>query len=449
MGTKLVYSSQNKSVATVDKNGKITAKNPGTTFIDVKSGKMEKHCAVTVMSRDSKDEVITFKEKSNTTYVSKWKFKNKSKYILAIHPDTYLPNDFEKKLDDLIARIEKTSKLQLHPKKKRVQIDCDKPIIWVGGKSDTLGNYYGVNIRSADIALKDETALTVGRWIANCIIYRNNTYMGEVFGSSYGTTIARYALEGSSLINKNYNILPEFYETYDKEWDKITSSKMKGYLSTQNLQSDTEQNFPDYLYKKYGAAKLIKVMNKINAENKKKGCTHAGSVGISAKRCLAICESYTSSSVVEDYTKEFKKKACYAMGPLANKMVKYKAKDGDIISVYAKGYNYAEYYNLPDTSYTGSITYDFTEAMQYFTVNCGQKVTGLYGVGFVCGEEMTLELYDKNDHLLNTITDSGRIDVFQDGAVKVKVSGNAGWNGFILLGRTTNFNKYSTLLALF
>ena len=83
--------------------------------------------------------------------------------------------------------------------------------------------------------------------------------------------------------------------------------------------------------------------------------------------------------------------------------------------------------------------------MRYFTVNCGQKVTGLYGVGFDCGEgEMTLKLYDKNDRLLDTMTGSKRLDVYQDGAVKVEVSGETGINDFILYYYITNFSKYAT-----
>ena len=442
--SKAAYSLRDTSVATVDKNGKITAKSPGTTFVDVKSGTMKKKCAVTVIDKANKADVITFKADSNTTYVSKWKFKNKSKYILAIHPGTYLPNNFETRLDQMIARIEKTSGLQMHPSKKSVETDCDKPVIWVGGRSDTMGDHCGVNIRSADLSLKNEAAVNVGRWIANCMIYRNSTYTGEILGSFYGRTVAQHALKGSSFVDANYKVVPDVIETMESDWESVTASKMESYLTTQNLQSDTESCFSEYLYKTYGASTVNKIIQKINAENKTKGVTNSGGMGISPKRCLTICKSYTSPDVVKDYVKYFKARAKYLMNPLTP-IIDYSAKNGDTIDVTPYGYGWAEYCNYGSAAYSGTVTYDFTEAMKYFTVNCGQKVTGLYGVGFVCGEgEMTLKLYDKNDRLLDTMTGSKRLDVYQDGAVKVEVSGETGINDFILYYYITNFSKYAT-----
>ena len=443
---KVTYSSRNKSVATVDKSGKIIAQKPGTTFIDAKSGKLKKVCAVTVIDKKNQSDILVFKPEKSTTYISKWKFKNKSKYILAIHPNTYLPNNFESKLDQMIARIENTSGLKMHPSKKSLTVESDKPVIWVGGYADTFCNFYGVNIRSADMDLKNESAVTVGRWIANCIIYRNSTYTGGILGSFYGTTIAQHALKKTSFVDANYIVVPDKCETYDSNWADITASKMKSYLTTQNLQSDSESFFPEYLYNTYGASTVNKIINKINAENKKKNVIYAGSMGISPKRCLEICKSYTSSRVVEDYVKYFKGRAVYGFSPEnPNDMSHYRAKNGDTIDVMASGYGYSEYYHLESVSYDGTITYDFTDAMRYFTVNCGQKVTGLYGVGFVGGEGgMKLEIYDKNDRLLDTMTGERRIDVYQDGAVKVKVSSNSGYNGFIIYAYMTNFNKYAT-----
>ena len=57
---------------------------------------------------------------------------------------------------------------------------------------------------------------------------------------------------------------------------------------------------------------------------------------------------------------------------------------------------------------------------------------------------MTLKIYDKNNRLLDTMTGSKRLDVYQDGAVKVKVSGETGYNGFICYYYMTNFSKYAT-----
>ena len=442
--SKAAYSSRDTSVATVDKNGKIKAKSPGTTFVDVKSGTMKKHCAVTVIDKANQSDIITFKADPDTTYISKWKFKNKSKYILAIHPGTYLPNDFETILDQMIARIEKASGLQMHPSKKTLEVSCDKPVIWVGGRSDTMGDHCGVNIRSADLSLKNESAVNVGRWIANCIIYRNSTYTGEILGSFYGKTIAQHALKGSSFVDANYKVVPDDIETMESDWESVTASKMESYLTTPNLQSDTESYFPEYLYKTYGATTVNKIIRKINAENKKKGVTYSGGMGISPKRCLAICKAYTSANVVEDYVKYFKARAKYLMDRLTP-IIDYSAKNGDTIDVTPYGYGWAEYCNYGSAAYSGTVTYDFTEAMKYFTVNCGQKVTGLYGVGFVCGEgEMTLKIYDKNDRLLDTMTGSKRLDVYQDGAVKVEVSGETGMNDFMLYYYITNFSKYAT-----
>lgn len=442
--TKVAYSSRDTSVATVNKNGKITARSAGTTIVDARSGTMKRYCAVTVIDKANRSDVITFKPDANTTYVSKWKFKNKSKYILAIHPGTYLPNDFETKLDRMIARIEKTAGLQMHPSKKPLSVSADKPVIWVGGRADTYGDHYGVNIRSAELNLKNESAVNVGRWIANCIIYRNSTYTGEVLGSFYGRTIAQHALKGSSFVDANYNVVPNYIETMDADWASVTAAKMNSYLTTQNLQSDAESYFSEYLYKTYGASTVNKIIQKINAENKKKGVTYVGGVGISPKRCLAICKSYTSANVVEDYVKYFKARAIYLMNPM-QPLIEYSAKNGDTIDVTPYGYGWAEYYHCGCVGYKGSIIYDFTEAMKYFTVNCGQKVTGLYGVGFVCGEgEMTLKIYDKNDRLLDTMTGSKRLDVYQDGAVKVEVSSETGYNNFILYYYMTNFSKYAT-----
>lgn len=45
---KVIYSSSNKNVATVQKNGKIKAKKAGTAIITVRSGKIQKQCNVTV-----------------------------------------------------------------------------------------------------------------------------------------------------------------------------------------------------------------------------------------------------------------------------------------------------------------------------------------------------------------------------------------------------------------
>ncbi|MCI5827518.1 MAG: Ig-like domain-containing protein [Lachnospiraceae bacterium] len=442
--SKAAYSSRDTSVATVDKNGKIKAKSPGTTFVDVKSGTMKRLCAVTVIDKANKADVITFKADSNTAYASKWKFKNKSKYILAIHPGTYLPKNFETRLDQMIARIEKTSGLRMHPSKKPLEVFCDKPVIWVGGRSDTCADHYGVNIRSADLNLKNESAVNVGRWIANCIIYRNSTYTGELLGSYYGRTVAQHALKGTSFVDANYKVVPDDIETMESDWKSVTASKMESYLTTQNLQSDTESYFSEYLYKTYGASTVNKIIGKINAENKKKGVTYAGGMGISPKRCLAICKSYTSTNVVKDYVTYFKARANYLMNP-STPLIDYSAKNGDTIDITPYGYGWAEYCNYGSAAYSGTVTYDFTEAMKYFTVNCGQKVTGLYGVGFVCGEgEMTLKIYDKNNRLLDTMTGSKRLDVYQDGAVKVKVSGETGYNGFICYYYMTNFSKYAT-----
>lgn len=449
MTSKVTYSSRNKSVATVDKNGKIVGKKAGTTFIDVTSGKMKKVCAVTVIDKKNQSDVLTFKPQTNTTYISKWKFKNKSKYILAIHPKTYLPNNFETKLDQMIARIEKTSGLKMHPSQKSLTVGADKPVIWVGGSADTEADIYGVHIRSADMDLKNESAVTVGRWIANCIIYRSTTWTGEILGSFYGKTIAQHALKGTSFVDDNFIVVPDKCETYEADWANVTTAKMNTYLTTQNLQSDTETFFSEYLYNTYGASTINKIINKINKENKNKNVTYVGGMGISPKRCLEICKSYTSSRVVQDYVKYLKGRAVYGFRPEnPNDVSHYRAKNGDTIHVTASGYGYSEYYHLESVSYDGTITYDFTDAMRYFTVNCGQKVTGLYGVGFVCGEgEMKLEIYDKNDRLLDTMTGEKRIDVYQDGAVKVKVSGNTGYNGFIIYAYMTNFNKYATQMA--
>ena len=78
---KVTYSSRNKSVATVDKSGKIIAQKPGTTFIDAKSGKLTKVCAVTVIDKKNQSDILVFKPEKSTTYISKWKFKNNFPFI--------------------------------------------------------------------------------------------------------------------------------------------------------------------------------------------------------------------------------------------------------------------------------------------------------------------------------------------------------------------------------
>ena len=42
------------------------------------------------------------------------------------------------------------------------------------------------------------------------------------------------------------------------------------------------------------------------------------------------------------------------------------------------------------------------------------------------------------------MTGSKRLDVYQDGAVKVEVSGETGMNDFMLYYYITNFSKYAT-----
>lgn len=444
MVSKVAYKSRNASIASVGSDGKITAKSPGTTYIEVKSGTMKNICAVTVIDKANKSEVISFKEDADTTYVAKWKFKNKSKYILAVQPQTYLPKAFETKLDKMITQIEKTSGMKMHAKKPSLKATCDKPVIWVGGRTSTLADSSKIYINAADMTLKNESAKMVGKWIANCIISRNSTYTGGIFGNFYGESIAGHALKGTSFVETNYNIVLDKFETNDPQWSKITVSQMEKYLTTQNLQSDSKEYFPEYLYKTYGKSAINKIITKINAENKKKGIVYAGGSGISAKRCLAICKSYTSADVVKDYVKYFKSHAVYSNGP-SEDIAKYSAKNDEIIKISASGYGRAEYCDYAATNYTGSVIYDFTEAMKYFTINCGQKVTGIYGVGFVCGDgDATIEIYDRNDKLLNTVTGHGSIDVYQDGAVKVKVSGTKGYNGFICYSYITNFSKFAT-----
>jgi len=442
--TKVKYTSDDNSVATIDKNGKIKGKSPGNTFVYAKSGNKKKvRCAVTVIDKANGADVIKFNAGKDLKYNKKWKIKNKKKYILAIHPGTYLPRDFEDRLDLLITRIEKYSKCKMNPSKDAVRVLSDKPVIWAGGRMDTCSDYYGVTINAAEVSLKNSAALVVGRFIANCIIDRGSTYRGDILGSYCGIPIARQAIKGTVLVDSCYDLDSKYIETYDENWAEITAEQVNKYLTVENLQSDIKSEFTVYLYNTYGAAVVNKIINKINAENKKIGVTGAGGIGINSKRILAICKKYTSPDVVSDYVKYFKERAVYSMGPTQDVVV-YKAKNGDVIPIYPKGYGLSEYCSYGATGYEGTVTYDFTEAMKYFSLNCGQKVTGIYGVSFCSGDgNVTLKLYDSNNQLLNTITDRGSICVEQDKATKIEVTGDTGYNGFMLYYYMTNFNKYA------
>lgn len=440
---KLSFSSRDTSVAKVDKKGKITATAPGTTFVDISGNHVQSICAVTVIDRANETEIMSFSPDKNTKYYENWKFKNKSKYILAIHPKTYLPNQFEARLDKMIALIEKTMELEMHPKNPSVVNRANKPVIWVGGTRDTYSQNDGIiGIHSADMDLWNESALLVGRYVANCILYRNSTHCGEILGSYYGSSVAYDALENSELISAEYRIDKDSFVSWDKDWESVTAKDIEDSLTMPNTQSYLEFAFPQYLYRTYGAKTINKFIKKVNAANKKIGVTHASGRGISEKKALQICKSVTSPSVIEDFLLYMKEHTVYVMDECS---YPYAVKEHKVLRVRPEGFGYAEYYRFGAANYEGSVIYDFTDAMRYFTVNCGQKVTGIYGVGFITGaENMTLKIYDKDDNLLDTMTGRSRLEVWQDGAVKVEVSADTGENQFVVYYRISNLNKYAT-----
>lgn len=437
------YSSRNTAVATVNKKGKITAKSEGTTFIDVRSGKMKNSCAVTVMPKSARSEVINFKPVSSEKYYTKWSFKNKKKYILAIYPGTYLPKNFQKDLDSLITLLEKKSGYKLHPVKSGIRNEFDKAVIWVGGSTGTL-SWKNIQISSADLHLRNYAAELAGRWIANAILVRNNTYYGGQFGSSLGEAVARHALVNTKYVDSGFDILPDAFTTFDEKWKNVTESQMTKYLSDSNLQTEVENYFSDYIYSKYGMSKIRKILKKINGKNKKLGVTGSASLGVSNKKILGIIKSYTSKTVVSDFLKWCKTHIKISRGSLQDEPV-YRVGKGKTIKVHSSGFGISEFNDLGAIKFQESVTIDFSEAMKYYELNCGQKATGIYGISFVSPDrDCKLYVYDKNDKLIATYdsTKGNRID--EDGAVKVRVKNSSGFVGFLRYDYVTNFNKYAT-----
>lgn len=174
------------------------------------------------------------------------------------------------------------------------------------------------------------------------------------------------------------------------------------------------------------------------------GTLKSGSLGLNNKQILNIIKTHTSKTVIADYLKWFKARARISHGPLQDEP-EYCAGKGSVIKIRSMGFGVSEFNRLGAIKFVDSITVDFSEAMKYYELNCGQKATGIYGITFAMNDsDYKLYVYDKNNVLLATYDGTTGNTINEDGAVKVQVESASGFLTFISYYYMTNFNKYAT-----
>lgn len=148
---KVTWSSSNSEIATVNKNGKITAKKAGEVTITAKANGVKAACKVTVEEKDYKELYYRFLKKAETSYT----YKNGSYTCTAVARSFYLLHLNSDKIPELIVCDQQAGTWGYA--ELRVFTIKNQKVVYCGGTGTRMGAVAGYNTKYK--------ALHTGGWI--------------------------------------------------------------------------------------------------------------------------------------------------------------------------------------------------------------------------------------------------------------------------------------------